>query len=50
MASNLHGGHLLVGLCFGQGSLLLAGRLFHFPLCHNDSISSRSEHVCFVAQ
>ena len=31
VASNVHSGHLAVGLCNDQGSLLLAGPLFHHP-------------------
>ena len=34
VASNLHSGQLAVGLCHDQGSLLLAGPLFHHPQSH----------------
>ena len=46
VASDLHSGHLPVGLCHGQGSLLLAGPRFHFLQCHNGLVSNRSEHAC----
>ena len=29
-----------------KGLFLLAGRLFHFPKCHNGLVSSRNEHRC----
>ena len=35
VVSNLYSGHLPVGLCLGQGSLLLVGLLFNFLQCHN---------------
>ena len=43
---NICSGHLPVGLCHGQGSLLLVCPLFHFYQCHNCLVSSRNEHVC----
>ena len=46
VASNLHSGDMPECLCHGQGSLLLAGPLFHFPQCHNSLLASRDEHVC----
>ena len=46
VASNLYSGHLPVGLCLGQGCLLLVGPLFHVPRCHSGLVSSRNEHVC----
>ena len=45
VASNLHSGHFRVGLCLGQGSLLLVAPPFHFPQCHNGLVSTRRKHV-----
>ena len=46
MVSNLHSEQLSAGLCHGQGSVLLAGPLAHYPQCHNGLAPSRSEHMC----
>ena len=46
MALNMHNGLLPVDQCYGQGTPLLTGQLFHFPQCHNGLVSSRNEHVC----
>ena len=35
-----------VGLCLGQGSILLVAPPFHYPRCHSALVSSRNKPVC----
>ena len=46
VSSNMYNGHLPMGLCLDQGSLLLVGPIFHFHQCQSGLVSSTNGYVC----